>query len=314
MPATTGSQISVEPGGHAVHFYGDDADLVGTVGPYLVEALREEAAAIVIATGPHIEALREELTLSGVDVPGAQTSGALIVLDARETLSDLTVNGEINPEAFQRTVGGALRDAAAGGRPVRAYGEMVDLLWQSGAVGDAIELEKLWNELIECQQCSLLCAYQSEAAGAPEHRMALDEVCRLHSSVSEAPIWDEPARREVSREFEPGLDAPRAARRFLEDALRQWHPSDILLDDARLLLSELVTNAGTHARSPFSVSLRGREAGVRLAVHDRSPAEPTLRPIALDAPSGRGLQIVAALAKDWGVVATPLGKTVWAEL
>jgi hypothetical protein len=312
MSATT-VKINLPPGGHGVHFYEDDRALSRTVGAYLADGLDAGAAAVVIAAGAHIEAIEEALALRGIDVEEARDTGALVILDAAATLAALTPGGGTDREIFQEIVGGVLRQAADGDRPVRAYGEMVDLLWQAGEIATAIELEKLWNELIEELRFSLLCAYHSEAAQAPEHRHALGEVCRLHSSVSGTSAPEEPTREEVSREFEPERGAPRDARRFVEEVLQGWDHW-MLLEDARLLLSELVTNAVTHAHSPFSVSIRRQRSGVRLAVHDRSPAEPTLRPLAPDADSGRGLQIVAALAKDWGVLATPVGKTVWAEL
>lgn len=313
MSATT-ARVSAEAGGHAVHFYGSDSELARTVGAYLAEGLGEDGAALVIATGPHIEAIEQELTFLGIDVPEARMSRALTVLDAQETLSGLTIDGKLNREAFQRIVGSVLREAGADDRPVRAYGEMVDLLWQAGKIDQTIELERVWNELVEQLRFSLLCAYRSEAVETPEYEHDLGEVCRLHSSMSRAPARADPATGEVSREFEPDLEAPRAARRFLEEAVLPWGHSDTLLADARLLLSELVTNAVTHARSPFSVSIASQDSGVRLSVHDQDPTEPTLRPVSPEAYSGRGLQIVAALAKDWGVVATPIGKTVWAEL
>jgi hypothetical protein len=308
------NRISVEPGAHAVHFYESTAELAGIVGDYLAEGLGEGGAAVVVATPPHIEAFEQELAFHGVDVGHAQARGSLIVLDAAETLALLIRDGEIDPEAFQRVVGTLLRELAAGGRAVRAHGEMVDLLWQSGNVDAAIELEKLWNELLRELGFSLLCGYHSEAVEAPEHLHELDQVCRLHSSVSKAPAPERKLIHRLSREFEPWPGAPQAARRFVEEALRGWGHSGTVVDDARLLLSELVTNAVTHARSPFSVTLRARGSALRLAVRDGSPAEPTLRPMAPEADSGRGLQIVAALAKDWGVLATRGGKTVWAEL
>jgi anti-sigma regulatory factor (Ser/Thr protein kinase) len=210
-------------------------------------------------------------------------------------------------------IGDVLDQAAEAGQSVSAYGEMVDLLWQVGDVTGAIQLETLWNELIEELEFSLLCAYHSEAVANPEHEHAVREVCRLHSSVHGDRASSEPEPREVSREFKPDRDAPRAARHFLDEALRKWGYADRRLDDARLLLSELVTNAITHAHSPFSVSIRSQGQLVRLAVHDQSPIPPKPR-FASPESGGRGLQIVAALSKDWGFVTTPLGKTVWAEL
>jgi hypothetical protein len=79
-------------------------------------------------------------------------------------------------------------------------------------------------------------------------------------------------------------------------------------------VTELATNAVIHARSPFSVTTRAAESGVRVAVRDASQIKPTVRdhdPISF---SGRGLRLVAALAVDWGVDVAADGKTVWAEL
>jgi anti-sigma regulatory factor (Ser/Thr protein kinase) len=87
-----------------------------------------------------------------------------------------------------------------------------------------------------------------------------------------------------------------------------------LLDDARLVVTELATNAIVHAGSAFLVLAQVHESGVRVSVSDNSPIRPAVRgsdPLAL---SGRGLQLVQALSDDWGVEVTAEGKTVWADL
>jgi anti-sigma regulatory factor (Ser/Thr protein kinase) len=150
---------------------------------------------------------------------------------------------------------------------------------------------------------TLLCAYHSAAVAVPEHDDALQTVCQLHSS------------HETSREFQPDDTAPAAARRFIQEALTRWGHRGCVIDDARLLMSELVTNAVTHTRAPFSVSIASHSSKLRLAVRDASSAIPVTGERSGDAPTGgRGLQIVAAVADDWGAVPGPLGKTVWAEL
>lgn len=290
------------PGDHVVHFYRDDAELAGTVGAHLGAALGAGEVAVAIATRPHIDAL--ERALIATDGALTATRGNLILLDAADTLAKLTVEGSVSREAFEREIGALIRAARSDGSRVAAYGEMVDLLWQAGNVEAALELERLWNDLISEVGFSLLCAYRSEAVAGPEHEHALHEVCHLHSSVL----------REVSREFAPEGGTPQAARRFLGEALEQWGYSGARIEDARLLLSELVTNAVIHARSPLSVSIRSARPSLRLLVRDHSPAEPTLRAPVPGTPSGRGLHVVAALSRDWGVEATPDGKTVWAEL
>jgi hypothetical protein len=87
-----------------------------------------------------------------------------------------------------------------------------------------------------------------------------------------------------------------------------------VVDDALLLVSELVTNGLLHARTEIELHVRAHRNSVFIAVRDNSP-----RPLELKGgdpldPGGRGLHIVAALADRWGVHNEPDGKIVWCEL
>jgi anti-sigma regulatory factor (Ser/Thr protein kinase) len=317
----TADQINATRAEHVVHFYRTDDGPADRAAAYLEAALATGGVAIAIATGPHLRAIGRHLSAIGVDRQGAIEDGRLVLLDASETLAKLTTDGRVDRRAFDRVVGNTLRAACGRARAVRAYGEMVDLLWQVGNIPGAIELEKVWNELIAELRFGLLCAYQSGAVAAPEHEHALREVCELHSSVSSDPGAepiagsDPAASREVTCEFQPDAGAPRAARRFVEDTLQRWGHDDSVVTDVRLLTSELVTNAVIHTRSPFSVSISWQPTKLRLAVHDQSATEPVLAEWSIHGPTGgRGLLIVEALADDWGFAMTPHGKTVWAEL
>ena len=85
-------------------------------------------------------------------------------------------------------------------------------------------------------------------------------------------------------------------------------------DVLAVLTGELVNNAVLHAGTAYTVSVRPhREKAVRVEVQDRSDELPKVGQYQPDAISGRGLQIVAALADRWGVHPTPPGKTVWFE-
>ena len=90
------------------------------------------------------------------------------------------------------------------------------------------------------------------------------------------------------------------------------HPA--LAEDARLLTSELATNAVVHAASGFGVRALVDERIVRLEVVDRSPVMPVRRHPAPDDPSGRGYHIVDALSAHWGIESAPPGKMIWVEL
>ncbi len=105
-----------------------------------------------------------------------------------------------------------------------------------------------------------------------------------------------------------------AARRFVATALHEWGYEQESAS-AELLVSELATNCTLHARTDFQVRLVLDRCGcLRLEVSDRSPRPPRQRTFGLDASTGRGLHLVAALSRDWGVHLREDGKTVWALL
>jgi anti-sigma regulatory factor (Ser/Thr protein kinase) len=299
---------AIDAGQHVVQFYEGDAELVEGAGGYLRDAAHAGAVAIVIATEAHHVAFAAHLRDAGVDPAVARAEGTLVSLDAAETLAGFMRDGAVDRDAFFEVVGGAVHAAAATGRPVRAYGEMVALLWDAGNVLAAIDLETLWNELATEVPFALYCAYHSDSISGHAHADALQHVCHLHSAVVS------PAAGETTWEFAPDKSAPGDARHRVADALRRTGHDHELLRDAQLVLSELAANAVLHARSPFSVSIRWRDSSVRILVRDQSPVVPVMRDDSGTTPSGRGIRLVDAIASRWGVDLVPDGKVVWAEL
>jgi anti-sigma regulatory factor (Ser/Thr protein kinase) len=297
---------AVDDGHHVVQFYERDAELIEGAGSYLSGGVCAGAVGIVIATEAHREAFEAHLREAGVDAQRGE--GTLVWLDAAATLAGFMREGAVDRDAFFEVVGTVVQAAAATGRPVRAYGEMVALLWDAGNVTAAIDLETLWNELGTQLPFSLYCAYRSESVAGHEHAAALERVCHLHSGVVAAP----PA--ETTWEFSADRAALARARELLVDALRSLGHDGELLDNARLVVTELAANAVVHARSPFSVSIRDEGSTVRILVSDQSPIAPALREPSSTLTSGRGMRLIAALATRWGVDFTPDGKVVWAEL
>jgi anti-sigma regulatory factor (Ser/Thr protein kinase) len=106
-----------------------------------------------------------------------------------------------------------------------------------------------------------------------------------------------------------------AARRATRDVLAKWH-LPALVDSVVLAVSELVTNAMRHGRPPVWLTLRRRPKELRVGVHDADPhpVPDGVPPSRDDAESGRGLEIVAALAGQVGVEQVPNdGKVVFAS-
>ena len=299
---------AVDAGQHIVQFYERDADLLARAGGYLIDAVRDGAVTVVIATEAHRDMFEARLRGAGVDVAAARDEGMLVWLDAAATLARFMHDGRVDRNAFFDVVGDVIRAAAATGRPVRAYGEMVALLWEAGDVMAAIELETRWNELANEITFSLYCAYRSDSVAGHDHADALAKVCHLHSSVVPTPV------AETTWRFAADATAPGDARRLITNLLRRAGHDAQVLDDVQLVITELAANAVVHTGSPFSVSIRSKDSIVRIRVRDCSHTAPTLRADRGTTPSGRGMGIVAALANRWGVDLTSDGKIVWAEL
>lgn len=108
----------------------------------------------------------------------------------------------------------------------------------------------------------------------------------------------------------------RAARAFVAEHLRSWD-LDSAVDDATLLVSELVNNAILHGRSPIDLVVRKVKASVRVEVFDDGSRRGPPRTAEVDVADGRGLSLVQAVADRWGADEEGPGNTgnrVWFEI
>ena len=310
------------PHEHVVQFYDHDHELAACVGPYLAETIQVGGVAIVIATEAHRQAFAARLAGAGIS-PDLARAGltpagpALVMLDAREAADTLLIDGQIAPHRFEKLIGHLVREAAVGGRPIRAYGEIVSVLWSEGHVQAAMDLEELWNGLGREIEFSLYCAYPVTQVGAEDDPDAFREVCRLHSAVVGEPAIPRPEQDpqlEIEATFQWSGRSPGRARRFVSETLTAWDRAE-LVDDAVLVATELATNAILHAGTEFAVTLsRGHDCTIRVAVHDTSAVRPRPRWAGTLDSSGRGLRLIEAIAIRWGADLHPGGKVVWAEL
>lgn len=103
------------------------------------------------------------------------------------------------------------------------------------------------------------------------------------------------------------------ARLFVRARLRD-HGLAAIEGDVQLVVSELATNALTHAGTPFVVTVHRDELTLFLTVRDGSPVHPAVVKVEAMAPGGRGISIVDALSQAWGSVDQPgAAKSVWAS-
>ena len=179
------------PEEHLVQLYGkDDRLLIRNISRFMAEGLRRGDGLVAIATPEHSGSVARQLRME----PGyakAVLEGRLVFLDAQATLDRLMVAGRPDRELFDAVVGDALKGVQerAGHMGVRAYGEMVGLLWMAGQRAAAVRLEEYWNGLLRSSNISLFCAYPIDVFGEEFRVENIDALLCAHTNM--VPIDDE---------------------------------------------------------------------------------------------------------------------------
>jgi len=172
---------------HLVQLYddGDARALTENVGRYVCESVARGEGAVVIATAHHGAAFARAIAEGGVDVETAIRAGRLVFLDAEQTLARFMVEGQPDWERFESVVEPVLRGIreSSSGTGLRAYGEMVGVLWRAGEYAAAIRLEEFWNRLLACGGFELFCAYPIDVFGDEFRDADVDALLCTHTHV-----------------------------------------------------------------------------------------------------------------------------------
>jgi len=147
------------PCSHLLQVYEDDEQLLDRVEQFVYLGLERREVCLVIATPTHRAELRKRLATRRIDVEKEPWKELFLDLDARETLDGFMIDGQLDREKFEATARDLIASMSESGRPIRAFGEMVALLWCEGNQQTAITLEQSWNDLIRGNDISLLCGY-----------------------------------------------------------------------------------------------------------------------------------------------------------
>jgi hypothetical protein len=181
----TGPEIfwgEVTPCEHLVQIYEDDDVFLDTLAGFAGGGIRSGDGVIIIATDTHLEALGSRLTGSGLDLAAAQEEDRYIPVDAEELLSRLVFRGWPDDYLFKKGVTELLARAGSGGRRVRAFGEMVAILWARGQNAATVRLEHLWQGICQNEGLSLFCAYP-KSGFTQDANVSIQELCALHSRI-----------------------------------------------------------------------------------------------------------------------------------
>ncbi|HEX7054964.1 MAG TPA: MEDS domain-containing protein [Burkholderiales bacterium] len=168
---------------HIAQVYQDEHFLADVVSEYVAGALRHGQAALLITTAAHRRLFEAALGAAGVDMAAAAARRQVVFLDAERMLEELMHGGMPEARAFRGGLGDAVTALGLQYPAVRAYGEMVDLLWQQERRDAAACLEQHWNDLLGVQAFSLLCAYRIDNLDAGSYGGPLERVCQAHTHL-----------------------------------------------------------------------------------------------------------------------------------
>ena len=170
-------------GNHIAQLYQDDEFLMEALSHFVGSGLAQGDGVVVIATAQHWEACVRRLKSQDVTLQEAELRGQLAVLDAADALSGFMLEGMPDWKSFQDIVGGVINRTRRRYAKIRAFGEIVDILWQRRECLAAMRLEELWNHLVKVQDLSLCCAYRIDNLGEEDHYGQLQSVCEMHSHL-----------------------------------------------------------------------------------------------------------------------------------
>ena len=175
----------IAPCEHVVQIYENDGAFLDSLEGFVADGVAGGDAVVVIATPPHLEALRRRIVERGIDVIAAENEDRYIALTAKEALSEFIVDGWPDDALFHAMIDRILKRAQAGARRVRAFGEMVALLWAQGHNGATVRLEHLWGQICRERLLSLFCAYP-RTGFTRDAADSIREICATHSRVVHA--------------------------------------------------------------------------------------------------------------------------------
>jgi hypothetical protein len=172
----------IAPCDHVIQIYENDTIFVDALSGFVVGGFNSGDCVIVIATETHLNSLNERLLNFNFNIEKLISSDRYIPLNAEETLSKFMINHWPNEEKFMKTVSSLIARARHKNLKVRAFGEMVALLWAQGHSGATVQLEALWNKFCQTEAFCLFCAYP-KSGFTNDPKESINHICKEHSKI-----------------------------------------------------------------------------------------------------------------------------------
>jgi hypothetical protein len=172
----------IAPCDHVVQIYETDGVFMDALSGFVGGGIKAGECVVVIATSNHLDALNQRLSSYGIRVDTLVQDGRYIPLNAEDMLAKFMVDGWPDEKLFNQTVTSVIEKGTCKDRRVRAFGEMVAILWANGLNGATVHLEHLWNKLCAQHELSLFCAYP-KTGFTKDIKESINEICGCHTKM-----------------------------------------------------------------------------------------------------------------------------------
>jgi len=172
----------IAPCEHLVQFYENDRIFLNTLEGFAGSGILAGESVIVIATSRHLQSLNERLLAQGFNLEDLQEANKYIPIEVNEVFAKILVNGWLDETAFNTYVVELINRAKHDNSNVRAFGELVAVLWEQGSCGTTVQLEHLWHKLYHELKFTLYCAYP-KIGFTQSPNDSIDIICKTHSKI-----------------------------------------------------------------------------------------------------------------------------------
>lgn len=172
----------IAPCDHVVQIYENDKIFMDSLEGFVGSGLLAGDSVIIIATKEHLAILEGRLKNQGFNINSLIANDQYIPVEVKEALSNFFINKWPDEQLFTQFVATLIERAKRNNCKVRAFGEMVAILWEQGFNGATVQLENLWNQLHKKDEFSLFCAYP-KIGFTQDANDSIETICSSHTKV-----------------------------------------------------------------------------------------------------------------------------------